>query len=65
MAAMADDIICILYGCSVPVVLRQQKGENGCFYQLVGEYYVHGMMDGGAVEYAVIIEINEEEFELR
>ncbi|KAI0010804.1 heterokaryon incompatibility protein-domain-containing protein [Xylariaceae sp. FL0662B] len=39
------DFIYILFGCSVPVVLRQQTSE----FQLIDECYVHGMMDGEAV----------------
>ena len=39
--------MCILYGCSVPVLLRQQSDEMG--YAVVGECYVHGMMDGEAI----------------
>ncbi|KAK2006747.1 HET-domain-containing protein, partial [Colletotrichum eremochloae] len=42
-----DDLICILFGCSVPVILR--KAPDGCM-TLVGEVYVHGKMDGEAVE---------------
>lgn len=41
------DFICILYGCTVPVVLRE--GRDG-HMQLVGEAYVHGKMDGEAME---------------
>ena len=50
MAAQENNIICILYGCSFPVVLRKQevKGEYLC--ELFGECYVHGMMDGEAIE---------------
>jgi hypothetical protein len=70
MDAKVDDVICILDGCSVPVVLRPcsrdmgtRTDERGSFYQFVGECYVHGMMDGEAKEpgsgYV------EEEFELR
>lgn len=44
--AMPGDIICILFGCSVPVLLRSRK-EGG--YTLVGECYLHGVMDGEAV----------------
>lgn len=40
------DIICILYGCVVPLVLRR----NGVGYQLIGEAYVHGIMDGEFVK---------------
>ena len=43
----AGDFVCILYGCSVPVVLRQQSDAMG--YAVVGECYVHGMMDGEAI----------------
>ncbi|KAI1096401.1 heterokaryon incompatibility protein-domain-containing protein [Rostrohypoxylon terebratum] len=43
----AGDFICILYGCTVPVVLRE--GRDG-HMQLVGEAYVHGKMDGEAIE---------------
>ncbi|TVY71201.1 Heterokaryon incompatibility protein 6 OR allele [Lachnellula suecica] len=44
--AEKGDIICILFGCSVPVLLR--RVENGQ-HILVGECYVHGMMDGEAI----------------
>lgn len=40
------DIICILHGCSVPVVLRPTADGM----ELVGEAYVHGIMDGEALE---------------
>lgn len=41
------DIICIFYGCSVPVVLRPIKGTGE--FTFIGECYVHGVMDGEAV----------------
>ncbi|RMZ33817.1 hypothetical protein D0859_02068 [Hortaea werneckii] len=68
------DLICILYGCSVPVVLREMIGDKpaakrqkcehpGCpshhdpsrpsrpvHYQFIGECYVHGIMDGKALD---------------
>ncbi|KAK4442324.1 hypothetical protein QBC34DRAFT_488900 [Podospora aff. communis PSN243] len=43
------NIVCVLYGCSVPVVLKkaaQQRVKNKVLYELVGEAYVHGIMDG-------------------
>ena len=40
------DLVCILYGCSVPVLLRPRSYMPG--YTFVGECYVHGMMDGEA-----------------
>jgi hypothetical protein len=50
-AAEEGDELVILYGCSVPVVLRPVKQEERIVaWQLVGECYVHGMMDGEAME---------------
>jgi hypothetical protein len=37
------DKICILFGAYVPFVLREEKDG---FYRLVGECYLHGVMDG-------------------
>ena len=39
------DHICVLIGCNVPLVLRP-TGSND--HKVVGECYVHGMMDGAA-----------------
>ena len=46
-ACELGDRVCILYGCLVPVILRQiGDGER---YRFMGECYVHGMMDGEAI----------------
>ncbi|KAF8860222.1 hypothetical protein BDZ45DRAFT_649083 [Acephala macrosclerotiorum] len=56
MAAFPGDVICILYGCSVPVLLRPQftsssiSGATPDYWSVVGECYVHGIMDGEAVD---------------
>ncbi|KXH36165.1 hypothetical protein CNYM01_12081 [Colletotrichum nymphaeae SA-01] len=42
------DIVCILFGCSVPVILRPKPSSE--YFILVGEAYVHGKMDGEEVE---------------
>lgn len=47
--AQEGDLICVLFGCSVPVILREMKTEGGCYYYFIGEAYVHGMMDGEAL----------------
>jgi hypothetical protein len=47
--AEAEDIICILFGCSVPVILREIRDQSGSHFVLIGEAYVHGMMDGEAL----------------
>jgi hypothetical protein len=46
--ARQGDLVCILYGCSVPVVLRQTPGEDT--YSFVGECYVDGYMKGEALD---------------
>ncbi|KAF2162445.1 hypothetical protein M409DRAFT_27070 [Zasmidium cellare ATCC 36951] len=44
--AQKGDLVCVLYGCSVPVILRPlAKGQ----YRLVGECYLQGFMEGEAV----------------
>lgn len=43
--ARKGDLVCILYGCSVPVIIR----EHGQGHEFVGESYIHGLMDGAAV----------------
>ncbi len=43
--AEVGDIICLIYGAQTPFVLRRES--NGL--QLVGECYVHGIMDGEIV----------------
>jgi hypothetical protein len=47
------DAICVIYGAQVPFVLRRVtdglEEELGVRYLLVGECYVHGMMDGEAL----------------
>ena len=42
------DIISVLAGGRVPFVLRKVEGQEN--YQLVGDAYVHGIMDGEAVD---------------
>jgi hypothetical protein len=44
-ATRAGDLCCIIFGSPVPLILRRAD-EN---YQLVGEAYVHGVMNGKAV----------------
>jgi hypothetical protein len=40
------DLICILFGCSVPVILRKEEND----YILIGESYVDGFMHGEAMK---------------
>lgn len=46
-SARHGDVVCILYGCSVPVLLRKTQGENT--YRLVGECFIDQCMSGEAL----------------
>jgi hypothetical protein len=46
--AQAGDAICILLGCSCPVILRPYS--DGEFYTLIGEAYVDGYMTGKGMD---------------
>ena len=49
--ARKNDHICIVYGCSVPVVLRKLgPPDTISHWKLVGDAYVHGIMDGECLE---------------
>ncbi|KAI9740337.1 MAG: hypothetical protein M1834_004916 [Cirrosporium novae-zelandiae] len=43
------DLICVLKGCSVPVVLRPSTVSQGTF-TVIGEAYIDGVMDGELME---------------
>ncbi|KAF4624308.1 hypothetical protein G7Y89_g13865 [Cudoniella acicularis] len=45
--AQVGDLICIFFGASTPFVVREI--EDG-YFRLVGECYVHGLMDGEAMD---------------
>lgn len=47
--SQVGDMICVLYGCSVPVVLRLWKENSKPRYRIIGECYVEGIMDGQAM----------------
>ncbi|OCK98442.1 HET-domain-containing protein [Cenococcum geophilum 1.58] len=68
-ATQVGDLICILYGCSVPVVLRKIVNENSdadkYHYKLIGECYIHGMMNGEACELQKKSERERQLFEIQ
>lgn len=43
------DLVCILYGCSVPCILRQSLHGDKPYYTFIGEAFVLGHMDGEAI----------------
>jgi len=45
-----NDLICILFGCSVPCILRPNSDSCGNkWYEFIGEAYIHGIMEGEAI----------------
>ncbi|KAF9693789.1 hypothetical protein EKO04_008129 [Ascochyta lentis] len=46
--AMRGDSVCVLYGCSVPVLLRRCDDSDS--FVFVGECYLDGYMDGSALD---------------
>lgn len=61
------DELCILFGCTVPVLLRKVRDTppDHDLYELVGESYVHGMMDGEAVDNEDLVKDMRQWFELQ
>jgi hypothetical protein len=46
--SLQSDTICIFSGSPVPHVIRKLPSGN---YGLIGEAYIHGIMDGEAMEW--------------
>jgi hypothetical protein len=44
---MVSDLVCVLFGCSVPVILRPIADADE--FRFIGECYVNGLMDGEAI----------------
>ena len=65
--AKKGDSVCILAGCSVPVLLRERTNQltNKPCHELIGECYIHGMMDGEALRVRGSGRIQLHTFELR
>ena len=43
------DVICILFGCEAPLILRPKgndhEGNSGEFWEIIGDVYVHGIVE--------------------
>lgn len=64
--AMVGDTIVSVEGAKVPLILRKQESHDGIeTYSLVGTAYVHGYMDGEALNLVETGELHEEEILLR
>jgi hypothetical protein len=63
--AEPNDIVCILFGCSVPVVLRVRDKKDGGGYLFVEEAYIYGKMDGEAITALTKEELAKKTMEFR
>lgn len=59
---LPDDKICVLLGCHAPVILRPQPNKR---YLLVGDAYIHGLMDGEALSEPSTMKRGVQRFVLR
>lgn len=57
--ARKGDLVCVLFGGQTPFVLRRDVHQEG-LYRLVGDCYVHGLMNGEALN----MELEEQKFEI-
>ena len=49
------DAVAVLFGCSMPMVLRKQGGDSQgeVYWRIIGECYIHGIMDGEAMDLGI------------
>ena len=50
-SAQEGDVVAVLHGCRTPVILR--SGEDDGTFQLLGDSYFYGLMEGEAVDGAL------------
>lgn len=60
--AEEGDILCVLFGCSVPVILRKFQDMES--YEFIGECYLHDFMDAEAIAFQMKGVLKEDEFTL-
>ena len=59
LRARRGDVICVLLGATVPFVIRKKSNGN---FLLIGECYIHGLMDGEALDLVLDRDDMEEKF---
>jgi hypothetical protein len=59
--AQPGDMICVLFGCSVPVIIRKLNNHH----VFIGASYVHGIMDGQIITKLSEGSLTEEQFTLK
>jgi hypothetical protein len=61
--AKEGDVLSVLYGSSLPHVMRKMPGKEDT-YTLVGTAYVHGFMYGEAIQWRDQGKLKEQRFNL-
>lgn len=61
LASKKGDMVCVLFGCSTPIILRPLANGG---YKFIGECYVHGIMEGEAMAMLATEELVKQEFAL-
>lgn len=49
--AQTGDLVCILFGCPVPIVLRKVPTLDVPTFKLIGEAFIYGLMEGQALDH--------------
>jgi hypothetical protein len=62
--SLPGDVVCVLYGCSLPVVLRQDPA-TATKWDVVGTCYCHGISQGEAVDLVETGQLKKQTFVLR
>lgn len=47
---MKGDLVCVLFGCSVPVLLRPRRSGQETTWSFIGECFLDGFMEGADLE---------------
>lgn len=53
-----SDLVCIIMGAETPYIIRRSSNDDDTSYEIVGECYIHGMMDGEMLETGEVEQLN-------
>lgn len=54
-----SDLVCIILEAETPYIIRRRSdNDDNTLYEIVGECYMHGMMDGEMLEVGEVEQLN-------
>ena len=62
--AKVGDVVVVIYGCTVPLVLRRRTEEDGGGFLNIGDAYLTGYMDGQAIDQVERGELKAQTFKI-